>query len=195
MKILLTILMIAFLTSCTSIKVQEIASSLELSHVCIEDNPKVIVKDYIPVVRRGFIRHGITTEMYLGQLPSHCEFYLRYTALRRWDMSPYLSHAELQLYQGQRKVAYGEYHTSGGLHPSKWASVESKMDPVIDKLLAAYTPESVNAYRKILPKTSLENDEENTKSARLRELKKWYEEGLIDEKEYLAAKQKVLSEL
>lgn len=42
----------------------------------------------------------------------------------------------------------------GGLALNKWASVKSKMDPVIDELLAGYTPETVAAYRKPTPDSS-----------------------------------------
>ena len=51
---------IAFLllTGCTSINVQKLESSEKVSHVCIEENPKVIVHDFLPVVQKGFEQIG-----------------------------------------------------------------------------------------------------------------------------------------
>jgi hypothetical protein len=86
-------------------------------------------------------------------MPNNCEYNLTYTALKNWDMATYMHHAELWLYQDNENIAYTEYHLNGkgGLALNKWASVDSKMDPVINKLLSGYSPEMVNAYRKALP--------------------------------------------
>ena len=88
----------------------------------------------------GFNDHGITTEMYKGARPRHCEYHLTYTALRSWDFSTYLFHAELRLYKGSTRIGYAEYHLigKGGFSLNKWASVKSKMTPIIDELLAQY---------------------------------------------------------
>jgi len=128
------------LAGCTSVEVRPVDGSLKMSHVCIEENPKVIVKGFVSTLENVFEDHLITTEIYKSKKPSHCEFTLKYTALRSWDFAPYLSHAELRLYRGSVRVGYAEYHLNGkgGLSLVKWAGVKSKMTPVIDKLLAQY---------------------------------------------------------
>lgn len=134
-------LVVAFLLSgCTAVTVRPLDKAAELKHVCIQDNPKVAVQDFVTIVRDGFDRHGISTEVIAGSAPERCEYLLTYTALRSWDFSPYLSHAELRIERGGRQVAYAEYHLKGkgGLALNKWASTKSKMDPVIDELLGAY---------------------------------------------------------
>ena len=125
---------------CTSIQVQPIDRSVNLKHVCIQENPKVIVADFVTVLRDGFDRHGISSEVFSGAKPERCEYVLTYTALQSWDFSTYLSHAELRLESKGRKVAYAEYHLSGkgGFSLMKWQSTKTKMDPVIDDLLKAY---------------------------------------------------------
>lgn len=125
------------LSACTSVIVRPVDSSLGIRHVCIQENPKVLVSDFIPVVRDGFDRHGIATEVYSGTKPEKCEYTLTYTALRSWDFAPYLSHAELRLEKDGRQIGYGEYHLKGkgGLSLTKWASTKEKMDPVLDGLL------------------------------------------------------------
>lgn len=60
-----------------------------------------------------------------------------YAALRTWDLAPYLSHAELTLYQDDHVIGEAKYHLrgGGGLSLAKWASAATKMNPVVDKLL------------------------------------------------------------
>jgi hypothetical protein len=128
---------------CTAIQVQPIDRSVNLKHVCIQENPKVIVAEFVTVLRDGFDRHGISTEVFSGSAPDRCEYILTYTALQSWDFSTYLSHAELRLEHKGRKVAYAEYHlrgigTNGGLSLMKWQGTKTKMDPVMDELLKAY---------------------------------------------------------
>lgn len=108
-----------------------------MKHVCIRENPKVRVSDFISVLRDGFDRHGIITEVFSEERPDRCEYILTYTALRSWDVTPYLSHAELRIEKGGRQIAYTEYHLKGkgGLSPRKWDGTKEKMDPVIDELL------------------------------------------------------------
>ena len=134
---------LAAATACTAIRVEPVDPAAGVRHVCIEDNPDVIVKDFVPVVREGFARHGITSEVYDGDAaPPQCEFTLTYTALRSWDMAPYLSHAELRLHRQGTQVAYAEYHLrgKGGYSLMKFQGTKTKMDPVIDQLLAGYHP-------------------------------------------------------
>ena len=97
----------------------------------------MLVTDFVNVLRDGFDRHGISTEVYAGAKPQHCEYVLTYTALRSWDFATYLSHAELRLERDGRQVAYAEYHLvgKGGLSLMKWQGTKTKMDPVIDELL------------------------------------------------------------
>jgi hypothetical protein len=137
---IILVFFIMVLIGCTSIQVQPIDSSLNLKHVCIKENPKVIVPDFLTIIQDGFDRHGISTEVFSGETPEQCECILTYTALRSWDMAVYLSHAELRLERKGRKVAYAEYHLKGkgGFSLMKWQSNKTKMDPVIDELLKNY---------------------------------------------------------
>jgi hypothetical protein len=126
-----------FLSACTSVTVRPVDPSLNIKYVCIQENPKVLVGDFIAVLRDGFERNGIVTEVFTGQKSDKCDYILTYTALRSWDFGPYLSHAELWLERSGKQVAYAEYHLNakGGLALTKWAGTKTKMDPVIDDLL------------------------------------------------------------
>jgi hypothetical protein len=124
--------------ACTSIQVEPVDRSINLKHVCIQENQKVMVEDFVRVIRDGFDRHGISTEVISGAIPERCEYVLTYTALRSWDFGTFLADAELRLESKGRKVAYANYHLRGKGGIKKWAGTKSKMDPVIDKLLQAY---------------------------------------------------------
>jgi len=130
----------ALLCGCTKVTVEPLDRQLEVRHVCIEDNPAVTVPGFVDVVRDGFRRHGIETEVLSGERLEECEYRLTYTALRSWDGVTYLAHAELRLLRNDTQVAYGEFHLrgKGGYDMSKFRSTESKMRPVIDELLQAY---------------------------------------------------------
>lgn len=200
-KLILLAFITFFLASCTSITVQELAPKHKVSHICIQQNPKVIVGDFLPVVQRGFMKHGITTEIFEEEKPFYCDYYLTYTAFKTWDIGMYMHHAELSLYTNHKMIGYGEYHLNGkgGLALNKWASVESKMMPVIDQLLVGYTPEKVklfkNKQKKDAGKHATSNEEAigGSIEEQLRKLKQWFEEGLISEEEYKLEKEKILS--
>lgn len=124
-------------SGCTSIDVRPVDPALKMSHVCIQENPKVLVTDFVQVVEDGFERNGISTKFVSNNATSQCEYILTYTALRSWDFVPYLSHAEIRIKNSGRQIAYGEYHLNGkgGLDMTKWKGTKAKMDPVIDKML------------------------------------------------------------
>jgi hypothetical protein len=139
-KLYLIIISVLTICGCTAVRVQPIDSAANLQHVCIQENHRVKVYDFVTVLRDGFDRHGISTEVFSGSTPDKCEYILTYTALQSWDFSPYLSHAEIRLEKSGRKIAYAEYHLSGkgGFSLMKWQGTKAKMDPVIDELLKAY---------------------------------------------------------
>ena len=134
---MLVVSVCALATACTSIQVQPVASGTNLHKICIEENPKVIVHDFLSVVRNRIEHHGIKTEVYENEIPQGCEYTMTYTALKHWDFSTYLHHAELRLEHNGRKIGYAEYHlrAKGGLSLLKWQGTKTKMDPVVDELL------------------------------------------------------------
>jgi hypothetical protein len=138
----LAALALALPLGCTSVSVQPVAASEGLRSVCIEQNPAVIVEDFLDVLRVGFMRHGIEVEVVGAPAPAECEFVLRYTALRSWDITAFVSHAELHLERAGRPIAHAIYHLrgKGGYALTKYQSTREKMNPVIDELLAQYPP-------------------------------------------------------
>lgn len=135
------ILAILAVTGCTSIKVSPVPSTADLKKVCIVENPKVEVADFVDVLRDGFSQHHIATSVVSEDEAKSCGVTLTYTALRSWDFKPYLSHAELRLWKNGIQIGSAIYHLNGkgGLDFAKWEGTAAKMDPVIDKLLQNYS--------------------------------------------------------
>ncbi|OZB05349.1 MAG: hypothetical protein B7X54_05710 [Idiomarina sp. 34-48-12] len=137
MKRIVILLSLTALSACTSIQVEPLPVSMKPEKICIERNPKVIVGDFLTVVRNRIEFHGIDTEVYERGDHGNCDFTMTYTALKNWDLGTYMHHAELRLEYNGRKIGYAEYHLNGkgGLSLSKWQSTKSKMEPVVDRLL------------------------------------------------------------
>ncbi|HMN44100.1 MAG TPA: Sbal_3080 family lipoprotein [Povalibacter sp.] len=133
-----SILGCAALAGCTAVQVKPVDPAAQMLHVCIQENPKVTIDDFVPVLREGFDRHAISTEVFSGTRPDRCEYILTYTARRSWDMATYLSQAALRIEKDGRIVASADYHLrgKGGLSLMKWQGTKAKMDPVIDELLS-----------------------------------------------------------
>ena len=135
------LLMLIVMTGCTSIKVRPVDTALAMKHACVKDCSDMCFDGaMMGIIRDGFERHGIKTQVYSGDVPSECEYHLSYYCERTWDMATYMHHAELRLYHANDQIGFAEYHLKGqgGFSLMKWESTKSKMDPVIDELLKNY---------------------------------------------------------
>jgi len=138
MKKVLSLIVGLLVVSCTSVNVKKINSDKSLIEpVCIKINEKVIVPKFLEILKDGINRNNIEVRV-VNEISSDCGSILTYTAIRSWDITPYLSHAELRLISSNG-IAIGSatYHHNGGgmsLSPNKWDSAKSKMDPVINEL-------------------------------------------------------------
>lgn len=137
------------LAACTTVNVKPLAAGHSIRHVCIQDNPKVLVGDFVGVLRDGLTRHGFTSEVVTSNAPASCDAVMTYTARRSWDLAPYMTQADLSLERDGRQIASAEYRlvNNGGLSLNKWAGTQEKLSPVIDQLLKPIegTPEAINA--------------------------------------------------
>ncbi|MDI6741560.1 MAG: Sbal_3080 family lipoprotein [Smithella sp.] len=144
LRLILIILSLTLVFGCTTMTVRPVDKSLKVKHTCIKDGEQMCLDgQMIGVIRDGFDRHGVTTQIYSGDLPSDCENHLSYYCEVTWDLATYMKHAELRLYQGNAQIGYAEYHLrgGGGLSLMKWQSTKTKMDPVIDELLNGFVKE------------------------------------------------------
>ncbi len=207
-RIIVMIITVITFAGCTSVNVKKVDSNEhQLSLVCIEKNPGVLVRDFLTVVENGFIHHGIETEIYTGNTPPHCNYILTYDAGRGWDFAPFLNYAELHLKHGNKIIATATYKHSGGFALNKWASTESKMTPLINQLLSDFHNElgrDTNNNPALIINRS-ENNRDNieqtshkpysTPTERLQELNRLKESGMISEEEYQEKRKIILNDL
>lgn len=115
---------------------------MQLKNVCIEENVKVIVKDFLPLLIETLHEHNIKTQRYLGRnAEQNCDYFLRYTALQSWDYVPYLSFAEIILLDhnlNQQGYAKYELLLKGGYDFRKYKSVRQKIKPLVQELFQNY---------------------------------------------------------
>jgi len=126
---------VSVLSGCTSIQVEPLA--VRPASICIEQNPKVQVSDFVSVIQRGLSDRGISSQVY-EQVPTTCDYKLTYVAYRSWDFVPYLTSADLEVWdKGNRRVGAAHYHLrgKGGMSMAKWQGTQTKMAPVMDQLL------------------------------------------------------------
>lgn len=129
------------LVGCTAVEVTPVPKRADFDHVYIIDNPSVTVPDFMQTMRENFTERGIKTSIIRNKTDVSSDLYfLTYTALRSWDLSTYLSYAEISIDRNGTQVGYAQYRLKGkgGFSLLKWQSVETKMDPVFDKLLINY---------------------------------------------------------
>ena len=178
------------LSACTSISVQPVDPALNVQHVCIQENTAVIIDDFVEYLQDDFTRYGITTEVIGNQRPRHCEYVLSYTARRSWDMTPYMSTADLTLTRNGHRIGSANYYLKGkgGFSLSKYASTESKLDNVVDQLLAGYDEDPVAAVEP--------DDADSVFSANveaeLAQLEALRERGVITDEQYEDEKEQLL---
>lgn len=142
LHVIFTIAAFTILTGCTTVNVNKVdANNHKINRVCIKENPKVLVDDFISVMEDGFMEHGIDSIVFEGGRPNNCEYMVTYTARRSWDMTPYLSFAEIKIRHNGKSIGSATYKHEGGsmsLALNKWASTREKMAPVLNKLLADF---------------------------------------------------------
>ena len=126
------------MAGCTAVEVRPLASPEPIRSVLIEENPKVWRSDFVEVLIDGFKRHGIEAKVVQQGTPVGNAYVVKYTARQKWDMAMYMSDATIWIYRNDQKVAEAVYHLKdgGGFSLMKWQGTATKIDSVIDELLA-----------------------------------------------------------
>ena len=76
------IILCAALGGCTSVNVKPVSADNHIEHICIQDNPRVQVGDFVSVMQEGFQKHGITSQLFRDNAPAKCLYTSTYTARR-----------------------------------------------------------------------------------------------------------------
>jgi hypothetical protein len=193
-------LMCIALGGCTAVSVKPVAAEQRIDHICIQENPRVQVADFVSVMQEGFKKHGISSQVVKGDAPAKCLFTSTYTARRSWDMAPYLSLAQIDIHRDGRPIASANYHlrAGGGLSLTKWANTRSKILPVIDELLRQLPPSSrvVDSVAVLPPAAEAKSQAAEQVSSelvrKLSELKDAHDAQLITDDEYNAKRKSLM---
>lgn len=137
--VLLTLCVVPSACTTTHVDIKRLSSDHKIDSMCIKENKKVIVKEFLTLLQDGFNRHQIQTKIYEDELPSTCEYTVYYNANGKWDLYLYLSTAWIEIRRNNEIIAHANYRGPSGLNPEKRQSSKSKIDPVIDDLLRNYS--------------------------------------------------------
>ena len=140
MRYLVCLTAVLAASACTSMSVQSVDPALNVRHICIQENPQVIIDGFVEYLQEDLEQRGISSQVIAQQRPRNCEYVLSYTARRSWDITTYMSTASLSLTRNGRSVASANYRLrgKGGMSLTKFKSTESKLDDIMDELLAGY---------------------------------------------------------
>ncbi|MDO4636943.1 MAG: Sbal_3080 family lipoprotein [Lautropia sp.] len=114
-------------------KITPVQDRSQLKNVCIIQNPKVKVADFIQVLQDRLNYHQISTHVIHADAAGSCPITLTYTATRSWDFVPYLIHAEIQIWKDEHIISHGEYRLLNGF--KKWQRTATKINPIIDEMV------------------------------------------------------------
>jgi hypothetical protein len=161
-KATITVVLGLLISGCTSVTVKPLNASYNVKHICIRENPRVMVDDLVSVISDGLSRHHIESAfipsnldkekvrdedndsdhyyMQITPAPDSCDFSLIYTARRAWDLGMYLISTDIEILQKNEAIATANYHlrNKGGLSMMKWQGTKTKLDPVMDELFVNY---------------------------------------------------------
>lgn len=112
-----------------------------VQHVCIRQNDRVTISDFVPVLQERLADHGITSHVLAPGTPSHCQTTLTYVAIQYREIKESLIYARIQLRQDGKEVSTGEYKYNGGWD-DRWKSTTYKVNPIIDGMLASVRSDS-----------------------------------------------------
>ena len=136
MKKILVLTALLLLEACASpvTKVEPVPASETISQLCIQENKKVFMEDFLPEVRRQIEERNINTEI---QSPkSQCKYIMTYDAQWSWDwfwtFSVYLSMAEFSVIKDNHQIGMASY--TANLGPSAIGQTKNKIRPLLIEL-------------------------------------------------------------
>lgn len=129
---------LTLLAGCTSTRVHPIdraQHSLADATVCIETNYRVTVRAMPRALEDAFRRNDIKTEFRDASELDDCPYVLRYTAHRWWNILPYTSRIELELFHESVAIGSARFR-AGEATFTKFARTYQKTEPLVDRMLA-----------------------------------------------------------
>jgi len=138
-RIATVILLARMSAACTSVRVTNVDPTRHpMPHVCIVENPKSPSMAFSVSCSRNSSGTGFGPARIRIDGARECEYRIQYSARRGWDMVTYLKFAELRITRNGELVGAATYRHAGGFGLNKYASTETKMRRLIDRLLVGF---------------------------------------------------------
>lgn len=135
-KKIIAIMGMSLVSACTITQNIEPAEITKGSELCIIENADVragFLKEYRSVLSSKGIDHIVVNE---NSVPDSCEWTSTYVARWSWDLSLYMSYAEIKVFHNGSLDGEAKYDsTKGGGNPSKFIDAEPKIRELVNELM------------------------------------------------------------
>lgn len=125
-----------FLSACSITQNIEPAEISRGSALCIIENPKVregFLKEYMSVLESKGIPFIVVNE---SSVPETCDWTSTYVARWNWDLSLYMSYAEIKVFYKGSLDGEAKYDsTRGGANMTKFIDAEPKVRELVNQLM------------------------------------------------------------
>lgn len=127
---------VMLISACSITQNIEPAEITKGSELCIIENPAVrpgFLKEYRSVLTNKAIPHKVISET---NVPDSCEWTSTYIARWTWDLSLYMSYAEIKVFHNGSLDGVAKYDsTSGGANMNKFIDAEPKIRELVNQLM------------------------------------------------------------
>ncbi|WP_374090414.1 Sbal_3080 family lipoprotein [Methylomicrobium lacus] len=115
-------------------RIEPVPATENISQICIKENTKVFMDDFLPEVRKQIEERNIKTELLTPN--AVCEYVMSYDAQWSWDwfwtFSVYLSLAEFSVTKNNQQIGMASY--TAGLGPAAIGRTQNKIRPLLIEL-------------------------------------------------------------
>lgn len=136
MKKLSILVFLALTSACTIIQNVEPAEIVKGEELCIIENPDVregFLKELKLALSKKGVEHRVVSQ---ETVPESCEWTARYLAKWSWDLSLYMSYAEIKIYHNGNLDGHAIYDSTGGSASSKkFIDAEPKIRELVNELM------------------------------------------------------------
>jgi len=138
------------LTGCNpAVFIQPPLSDINVTELCIINNPKVIRSGFLPELRSQIGSYGIKTQLWTSYNPEGCRYWLEYTANWGWGaLGSYMNYADIKLYEKKTLIGTATYESDQS-DSMQYASADEKLRLLTKGLFAKH---QIKNYDKPSPK-------------------------------------------
>lgn len=125
----------ALIAGCSITQTVVPVADVVTNEICIKENPAVR-EGFLPELRNALQQKGFSVTMLDESAnTADCPTVVTYTARWSWDLTIYMSYAEIAVYQGGKPTGKALYDaTSGGGRLDKFIDAEPKIRELVDEL-------------------------------------------------------------